>query len=616
MAGTTAAAASVYLHGANAARSLRDSLGDVARLSDGLSEIRWWITHRILLRSIAKALTMKIIHISSAFALLIGSLATATACNFPSDGVLDQPFMIDVPNVDRPNPMDIPSVTIDVPDLDVTESSITCSGEASVSSQVCNNECVDTATSARHCGMCSNPCAPGAMCVEGACVASCTGGTVRCGGRCIDPRTNTEYCGADSMCMGSTACTRGQVCIAGRCSVFCPAGQVNCGNNCIDPTSNPAFCGASGECTGMTAGSTCGVGQVCSASRCGATCPVGFVNCMGNCVDPQSNPRFCGANFACAAGSFTQCSMTEICSGGRCSSSCGAGTVRCGNPPTCVDPAANLRYCGARLDCVGANAGTQCALGELCLNGSCVYAPPPDTVLSTAAGGQDIRVRHSLNSLRLSATQSVTFYYTLDGSLPMAGAMGTVAAVGQTVILPQLAGLDNPLNQEWCRTVRWFADYGAPLGREIRIHTVNVCNVLPAVEAENNYETMDQFSLSVGGVDQGALAVVSPGAVVQMLFRYRTGVSINQPLVAMARIARVFVQGVNTPGNFCHFYGNAVQGAPAGPTSVVHSQPITAPLAPGRYAIRLSVQQDQAPIHCAAPISLPGIRTVGYIVVR
>jgi hypothetical protein len=238
-------------------------------------------------------------------------------------------------------------------------------------------------------------------------------------------------------------------------------------------------------------------------------------------------------------------------------------------------------------------------------------------VLSTSAEDQSILVRHSPDSLRLSATQTVTFYYTLDRSLPMAGAMGTSFAIGQTVTLPVLTGLDNPPAGGFCRTVRWYADYGVPYGPELQIHTVNFCNYPANADAQQNYETVDQFRLAVNNVDHGALAVVAPGTQVQLSFRYRT---LNSPpgfpQVANARLARVFIIGLNGVGNFCHSYGSAVQPVPTGPTMPTHNQTIVAPAAPGRYAIRLGVQDDQHPAHCGLPINGIGLRTLGYIVVR
>jgi hypothetical protein len=48
----------------------------------------------------------------------------------------------------------------------------------------------------------------------------------------------------------------------------CALGLIRCGNVCIDPKSNPAFCGASGTCTGASAGTACSGGQLCVSSAC------------------------------------------------------------------------------------------------------------------------------------------------------------------------------------------------------------------------------------------------------------------------------------------------------------------------------------------------------------
>lgn len=46
----------------------------------------------------------------------------------------------------------------------------------------------------------------------------------------------------------------------------CPAPFVSCGGGCIDPRTNPAYCGASGDCAGSNAGETCPA--ACSGGRC------------------------------------------------------------------------------------------------------------------------------------------------------------------------------------------------------------------------------------------------------------------------------------------------------------------------------------------------------------
>lgn len=51
----------------------------------------------------------------------------------------------------------------------------------------------------------------------------------------------------------------------------CPTGQIACGTGCVDPNTNPQFCGASGDCTGMHAGTVCRPDQYCSGGRCNET---------------------------------------------------------------------------------------------------------------------------------------------------------------------------------------------------------------------------------------------------------------------------------------------------------------------------------------------------------
>ena len=50
----------------------------------------------------------------------------------------------------------------------------------------------------------------------------------------------------------------------------CPASQVECDDTCIDPQSDPDFCGASDSCDadGGTAGVACGKGEACVAGQC------------------------------------------------------------------------------------------------------------------------------------------------------------------------------------------------------------------------------------------------------------------------------------------------------------------------------------------------------------
>ena len=72
--------------------------------------------------------------------------------------------------------------------------------------------CVNTQTSAAHCGGCGRTCATGQSCVAGACTLVCTAPTVVCGGACVNTQTDAAHCG---MC--GRACATGARCTAGRC---------------------------------------------------------------------------------------------------------------------------------------------------------------------------------------------------------------------------------------------------------------------------------------------------------------------------------------------------------------------------------------------------------------
>lgn len=320
-------------------------------------------------------------------------------------------------------------------------------------------------------------------------------------------------------------------------------------------------------------GYSVGDGGACRADA-GAT----LTACAGRCVDTASNASHCGAcNNACAE--------SQRCVAGRCSATC-SDTV-------------------------------PCASGELCVQGVCVYAPPPATVLATALDEGTIPVRHPPEQLRLSAPTSVTFYYRLDGERPEMGAMGTLTATGQSFVLPTLTGLDDPTPAA-CRSVRWFADYGAPLGREGVVHAVSFCNDPAAADNQRNYETVDRFSFSVMGQDRGAIAFVAPGTGVRLTFRLRTK---NSPATMMAprvsRIARVYLEPATSSGRpiFCHRYGDGAP-MPTGATSTDFDETIVAPMAAGRYPVRLSLASDPSSDLCNTLNGLGSIRTLGTLIVQ
>ncbi|MEQ8461446.1 MAG: hypothetical protein RIB77_44605 [Sandaracinaceae bacterium] len=271
----------------------------------------------------------------------------------------------------------------------------TCATSCPSGQLVCGGRCVDPSSDRAFCGAagtCSGPdagaaCVSGEICVAGACATSCPSGQIACGGRCVDPNTDRAYCGASMDCGGANAgvtCGAGEVCAAGICDTSCPAGQIACGGRCVDPNTDRVFCGASMDCAGANAGAMCSAGEVCAAGTCATSCPSGQVDCAGRCVDPSTDPTYCGASADCAGmNAGDTCTAGEVCAAGVCSASCPSGQVACGG--RCVDPSTDPVYCGASADCAGMNAGDTCASGEVCGMGTCTVSCPSGQL---ACGGR------------------------------------------------------------------------------------------------------------------------------------------------------------------------------------------------------------------------------------
>jgi hypothetical protein len=128
--------------------------------------------------------------------------------------------------------------------------------------------CTDFERDPLNCGGCGTTCGAGTACVAGSCVTSCPTGEYACGGTCVDPKTDSNYCGATSACTGGAACGPSAGCYQGRCEPLCAVGQVMCNGTCINPLTDASFCGASGYCTLASAGVACSTTQSCVAGTC------------------------------------------------------------------------------------------------------------------------------------------------------------------------------------------------------------------------------------------------------------------------------------------------------------------------------------------------------------
>jgi hypothetical protein len=243
----------------------------------------------------------------------------------------------------------------------------------------CRNGCIDPSTTDQNCGAAGAcgadggsagiSCATGLTCVGGVCLAVCIPGQIMCGGTCIDPSTSNAYCGATAGCTGAIACAPGTVCTGSVCKTSCNPGQIVCGGTCVDPGTNLTFCGATSDCTAASAGIHCPSGDVCTDGVCQVTCNPSFVDCNGTCIDPGSNTTYCGASADCATpNEGITCLAGYVCSSGICALRCQAGLVNCNG--VCVNPLTDPDYCGANSTCANCLVGQcSCMAGDVCTGG-------------------------------------------------------------------------------------------------------------------------------------------------------------------------------------------------------------------------------------------------------
>lgn len=106
----------------------------------------------------------------------------------------------------------------------------------------------------------------------------------------------------------------------------------------------------------------------------------GCLQCGGRCVDAETDVEFCGARGDClGANAGESCLGGKTCFGGLCVTPCPNGLLACRNPGSntqvCVDPARSSAFCGAGMDCLGSNAGQECPDNGVCSDGACTCLP-------------------------------------------------------------------------------------------------------------------------------------------------------------------------------------------------------------------------------------------------
>jgi len=252
----------------------------------------------------------------------------------------------------------------------------------------CSGTCTNINTDSEHCGGCTTACDDGEKCNgSGICALTCQTGFIDCNGTCIDPDTDNAFCGATGDCLttnAGAACVDGEKCDgSGVCALTCQSGLIDCNGTCVDPNTDNTFCGAITDCTGSNDGTVCLDGQKCDGSGvCALTCQSGLIECNGTCVDPHTDNTFCGATSDCTGSNDgTVCIDGQKCNGsGVCALTCQSGLIDCNG--TCIDPNSNPTYCGATGACSG---GTNCTTDQACVSGVCtaLFVPPPACLTGT-----------------------------------------------------------------------------------------------------------------------------------------------------------------------------------------------------------------------------------------
>ena len=219
-----------------------------------------------------------------------------------------------------------------------------------------------------------------------------------CGNKPVDLSSDNENCGA----CGNNCSSKdpGYTCVSGEC-IPADKSKVLCKGEFINPENDPRYCGARGDCsdTNPTSmdykGMVCeGATPLCSNGRCANACVGGQIVCDGRCVDPQTDMNFCGATGNCKDENVGEkCTDGRFCSGALCATSCQEGLFLCDDK--CVDGTSNPYYCGVTSDCTEANNGTKCEDTQVCVSGKCEYnsCKEPETLCSTTAGNRCINIQ-------------------------------------------------------------------------------------------------------------------------------------------------------------------------------------------------------------------------------
>ena len=212
---------------------------------------------------------------------------------------------------------------------------------------------------------------------------------IACSTGYIDPKTNSQFCGASGDCKGNNAgenCeTTGQTCVDGHCE--CQSPSIMCNEYCVDFTKinteyDNRFCGPkeADSCNQVINCDTETTGNICVSGECIKNICTNdneqmcLINGKSQCKDLTSDSQNCGSClFACKDNKIPN-ATSEVCANSSCQYTCDTNYVNVGSGKTadtirCIDPKQDNEYCGATS---ADDPGINCAKGTSCVDGTCI----------------------------------------------------------------------------------------------------------------------------------------------------------------------------------------------------------------------------------------------------
>lgn len=158
---------------------------------------------------------------------------------------------------------------------------------------ICGGKCISPLEDKNNCGACGNKCTSNERCIGGSCVCSEKEVEMIINGerRCANPKEN-EYCNIhindDNEIIYENCSEKNMKCQKESDGVYrcaCKDDFIECDGVCINPMTNPDYCGAKDDCELVSErGEKCKNNEVCSEGECNSTCNAGNANCNGECV--------------------------------------------------------------------------------------------------------------------------------------------------------------------------------------------------------------------------------------------------------------------------------------------------------------------------------------------